>query len=353
MKHSSTLCIFSPAFAKDENDTTWLPWLQSLVKNFNRYHPSVNIIIFSLNYPQTYKSYLWYNNLVIPFGGRSKTRFQRIFIWMRIFYKIYTIKKDTDIIGIFSLWCNETTFLAKWCSKFFNLKFRCWILGGDARPGNKYINRIHPEPKELVAMSEFLQEEFYRNYKIKPMYVIPNGIDPIAFSPYEGIKDIDILGAGSLSALKRYDLFIEVVKELRNTFPDIKAVLCGGGEKEVELKMLIEKYNLSKNIFLTGEIPHAETLLYMQRSKIFLHPSSYEGFSSVCLEALYAGAKVISFISPMNGSIKNWSIVKTKNEMTNKAEMLLKNDDEKYESVLIYSMQENTNKILNLFQSLN
>ena len=53
----------------------------------------------------------------------------------------------------------------------------------------------------------------------------------------------------------------------------------------------------------------------MQRTKIFLHTSSYEGFSGACLEALYAGAHVISFCEPMKQKIDHWHIVKDEKEM--------------------------------------
>ncbi len=47
-----------------------------------------------------------------------------------------------------------------------------------------------------------------------------------------------------------------------------------------------------------------QVLKRMQRSKIFVHPSAYEGFGVVCLEALYAGAQVVSFVKPMKSRYK-------------------------------------------------
>lgn len=350
MKDRRTLCIFSPAFPKDEADSTWLPWLQSLVKNINSNFTYIDIVIFSFQYPSCTIEYKWYNNLVIPFNGRSKTKVERLLMWLKILRRFRPLKKNRQIEGIFSLWCGETTLLAKCCSKLFDVKFFCWILGGDARPGNKYIKWIRPKASELIAMSDFLQDEFYRNYGVRPFCVIPNGIDTSLFPSQRHARSIDIVGAGSLSALKRYDLLIEIVKELKHVFPDIKAVLCGGGEKQNELKELVRKYNLEKNLLLTGEIPHELTLSYMQKAKIFLHPSFYEGFSTVCLEAIYAGAKVISFVQPMHHHIENWFIAKTKEEMIEKAIDILENKNEIFESKLVYSMEENVKNILTLFE---
>ena len=61
----------------------------------------------------------------------------------------------------------------------------------------------------------------------------------------------------------------------------------------------------------------------MQRSRVFLHPSSYEGFSGVCLEAIYAGARVISFTRPMKKDIEGWKVAASLSEMTQMAEEFL------------------------------
>jgi glycosyltransferase involved in cell wall biosynthesis len=43
-----------------------------------------------------------------------------------------------------------------------------------------------------------------------------------------------------------------------------------------------------------GPQSHTETLLLMNQSKVFLHTSHYEGNSTVLMEALYSGCRVIS-----------------------------------------------------------
>jgi glycosyltransferase involved in cell wall biosynthesis len=87
----------------------------------------------------------------------------------------------------------------------------------------------------------------------------------------------------------------------------------------------------------------------MQQTKVFLHPSAYEGFSTVCLEALYAGVQVISFIQPMHQPIKNWHIVHTKEEMIEVAIKLLKEDETMYEPVLPFPIDENAKRMMELF----
>ncbi|QEC66172.1 glycosyltransferase family 4 protein [Panacibacter ginsenosidivorans] len=344
-----TLVIFSPAFPKDEDDTEWLPWLQAIVKALNKNFPSLKIIVFAFQYPHHTKTYHWNGNTVIAFSGMHRGKFSHVFMWLNIIKKFYAVKRKQNIKGIFSLWCGECTLLAKYCSRFFSLPYYCWILGQDARPFNTYVKWIKPKPQQLIAMSDFLVQQFYDSHGIKPSGIIINGVEPSMFGPLPSKRDIDIIAVGGLSVLKRYDIFIEVIASLKEAFPTVNAMLCGDGEETDRFKIMITELALEKNIELTGAVKHKTAIQKMQQSKILLHPSSYEGFSSVCLEALYAGAHVISFIKPMKHDIKNWHIVHTKEEMISKAMELLNDKQLLHESVLVQSMDGIAKEIAALF----
>jgi hypothetical protein len=90
----------------------------------------------------------------------------------------------------------------------------------------------------------------------------------------------------------------------------------------------------------------------MQRSKILLHPSSYEGLGMVCLEALYTGAHVISFCQPFKQPIPHWHIVKDEAEMTEKALQLLAQDDLDHFPVLPFEVNKVATQIISLFGPL-
>jgi glycosyltransferase involved in cell wall biosynthesis len=121
-------------------------------------------------------------------------------------------------------------------------------------------------------------------------------------------------------------------------------MIIGGGPEKERLQDFIVKYGLQQNVTLTGQLPYYDVLKLMQRSKILLHPSSYEGFSGVCQEALCAGAQVVSFCRAMNYEIENWHIVTGKNEMKNQAISILQNQKECQSSPINFSM-DNTAKV--------
>ena len=349
MNHNiKTLVILSPGFPKDESDTTCLTSQQIFVSALNRNFPALKIIILSFQYPFSTSSYSWHGNNVIPFNGMKKGIIPRVLLWCRVWRTLNSVKKDSDVVGLLSFWCGECAFIGKWFGTRNNLEHFTWITGQDAREGNKYIPFIRPQPHELIAMSDFLSGEFHKNYAVKPLHVIPNGIDISLFPKQNSEKDIAILGVGSLIPLKQYDVFVNVVKGVLEKIPDATAILCGKGLQEMELQKLIAQLMLQNNIILTGELSHQKILQLMQRAKIFLHTSNYEGFSTVCLEAMYAGCHVISFIKPMQHDIDHWHIVHTKEEMVMKAIALLGSGTE-YTSVLPYTMDDSTKSVMQLF----
>jgi glycosyltransferase involved in cell wall biosynthesis len=185
--------------------------------------------------------------------------------------------------------------------------------------------------------------------RIQPASVIPIAIDKKMFPPLPEQRDIDIIGVGSFSFQKNFDQFILIIAELKKEFPNIKAVHCGSGEDEKTIKALVEKMELTGHISLLGTVAHTKVLELMQCSKILLHPSSYEGFGMVHLEALYAGANVISFTKAMDDPIKNWFVVQTKKEMINKASELLRQKDVTHERVLVYEIEDTAKKVVQLF----
>jgi glycosyltransferase involved in cell wall biosynthesis len=87
----------------------------------------------------------------------------------------------------------------------------------------------------------------------------------------------------------------------------------------------------------------------MQESRILLHTSNYEGFGLVNLEALSAGAQVISFVRPMDQEIPRWHIVNNVDEMTAVAKQILSQPSDR-KPVIPFKMEETVNKIMALYK---
>jgi glycosyltransferase involved in cell wall biosynthesis len=344
-----TLVIVTPGFPKDEADSTCMPDRQIFVRILKETYRDLNIVVLAFQYPYEACEYRWNGIKVIALGGKNKSGLYRRMTWLHAWRELKNIHSEYNIIGLLSFWLDECAFVADKFADKFKLKHYIWLLGQDARPGNKYVYRIMPNGDNLIALSDYLVNEFNKNYGVTAQYVVPGAIDTALFKPSSAERDIDILGVGSLIPLKQFELFIETVKFLKDYLPDIKAVICGKGPEMQALKDLAISYQLEKNITFKGELAHPEILEQMQRSKILLHPSKYEGFSTVLLEALYAGAHVVSFFKPMEAAFFHHHIVDNAEEMNSKVLELLNNTDRGHQPVLINEMTQMAESIMNLF----
>jgi glycosyltransferase involved in cell wall biosynthesis len=347
MNKQKVILILSPGFAASETDSTCLPMQQDFVKSLMKMNPGLSVIIMAFQYPYVVKIYNWHGATMMSFNGRNKGGFSRLLLRQKIYKTLKEVHHKNKIIGLLSFWYGECALVAKRFGDKYGIRHYCWLMGQDARKKNKYPKRLHPKPEELIALSDFLQEEFEKNHNVKPSIVIPPGVESTQFTDHK--KDIDILAVGSLIPLKQYDILITILAGIKKHIPTIRALLIGEGPERTAIENLIKESGLQSNILLTGELPYDKVLEHMERTKVFLHPSSYEGFSGVCMEALSKGAHVISFCQPMKQDIKSWHIADTMEGMKNKALQILQNPDTVYEPEIPYFMNKTINKMMTLF----
>jgi glycosyltransferase involved in cell wall biosynthesis len=346
---TKTLIILSPGFPANEADSTCMPFPQLFVKTIQHLQPSLQVIVLAFQYPFIESEYQWNGVRIIAFNGRSRGKLHRLLLWKRICNRINVIVKESNVTGILNFWLGECALVGKYAAKKHGLASVTWLLGQDAKPSNRYFSLIRPSAKQLVALSDFLAATFFYNYHIMPAYIIPPGIDTKNFPASAPVRDIDILAAGSLIALKQYEIFIRVISMIAQVHTGIKARICGEGPERVRLQQLINDNGLSGNVELCGELSHHDVLELMGRSKIFLHPSSYEGFATVLTEALYAGCQVVCFCQPMNTVFNNQHVVKTQDGMTEKVLALLEDQHLNHNPVITWPIEVTCHRMLSLF----
>lgn len=199
-------------------------------------------------------------------------------------------------------------------------------------------------------MSDFLQEEYAHNHKEVPFLVVENGINAGAFPPLNiSNRSIDIIGVGSLTELKNYKLFIEIIFEIKKHYHNIKAVIAGAGPGEDELKTLVKHLGLENNVELKGLVQHNGVFDLMNDSRIFLHTSNYEGNSTVLMEALYSGCITLSTCPLSNSSTPNLSIMKNKEAFVQAIINSLKNYNAPTARVTFNTMDRSAKRIMELF----
>lgn len=348
---NKTLVILSPGFAQSEADVNCLPLQQAVIKALKSNYPEMDIVILAFQYPYFKKQYYWFDNTVISFNGQNKGGFARLLLRQKIYRALTELNSDSNICGIISFWLGECALTGKRFADKNGIKHFCWILGQDARETNRYVRRTKAAAGELIALSDFIQQEFKKNHGLLPQHIIPAGVDPAQFSSSVKEKDIDIVATGSLIPLKQFEVWISVIAAVQKEIPEVKAMLIGDGPEKNKLQRLIAAHGLEDNIMLTGELPHQIVLQQMQRAKVFLHTSSYEGFGVVCLEALQAGCNVISFYKPMQQPIEHWYIAAGEDEMVQTTLQLLQDPHLPNNPVTFLKVDEIAKRIMQLFDA--
>lgn len=346
-----SLIILTPGFPVSEADENCLPMQQYFIKEIREEFPEIEITVLAFQYPYHTNKYEWNGIKVIPFNGKNKGGVARIAREFYVGKEIRNIIKEKRASGIISFWYGECAKVGKKAADTFNLPHLCWILGRDAINKEVYNRKIKLSPNNLVALSDFLQNEFGKTYNVKPQYVIPPGINSKWNADLDPDKEIDLLAAGSFIPLKNFSDFLKLLVKLREDFPQLKAVLAGDGPERESLLAQSAALGLEGILKMPGEIPHSHLLTLMRKTKVFIHPSTYEGFSGVCQEALWAGASVISYTKPMKRDIEKWYQVKTFDEMVNLSNQLLKSNAKIKERSIPYSMRDTVHDFLNIMDA--
>jgi glycosyltransferase involved in cell wall biosynthesis len=342
--------LVTPGFPKDEEDTSCLPAFQQFALAVKTQFPQYQLIILSFQYPFEARNYQWKGINVIALGGKNRKKWFRLVTWMAALRALHRIHRSQKVIGLISLWMTECAFIANRFARKHQLKHLIWIIGQDAKAGNRYVRRTKPEAFQLMAMSEFLKDEFFKNYGIRPKYVMENGVNVDVFPELNrGERTIDVLGAGSLIPLKNYSLFIELIAEVKQRYPFIRARIAGGGEQQQILQSLINKLDLAGNVALVGPQSHAQTLVLMNQSHVFLHTSHYEGNSTVLMEALYSGCHVLSTCALSSSETRNLFVSVDRHALKQQLVFALEGRSQPSSRVVFNTMNDTVRRMLSLF----
>jgi glycosyltransferase involved in cell wall biosynthesis len=117
-------------------------------------------------------------------------------------------------------------------------------------------------------------------------------------------KHLVLFLPGIIHWKKNHKLAIDTINALKNNHPDIRLVIAGRGEYELELRQYIEKHNLNDYIYFSGLI-FGDTLQYCYEHAAMTLVCSHgenEGFSLTAFESLINSTPVL--VSSQAGAAK-------------------------------------------------
>lgn len=164
-------------------------------------------------------------------------------------------------------------------------------------------------PNKIIAISEQTKQNLINKLKVNPkkIVVINNAIDIKSIEKIKPSKEIsDVIFAGRLLSHKNVDVLIKSIsylKEANSNYKNIKCIIVGDGPELNNLKNLTSKLNLTKNIIFKGFIKDSKDVLsIIKSSKVFVLPSTREGFGISVIEANACGIPVITTTHKDNAS---------------------------------------------------
>jgi glycosyltransferase involved in cell wall biosynthesis len=126
------------------------------------------------------------------------------------------------------------------------------------------------------------------------IFVLPNTLDFALFRKLNSIKEYDIISLGRICEEKRIDIFVNIVAELKNKVPNIKAAIAGNGPQKELIINLVKQLSLENNIDICGFIPDEELTDFFNKGKVFLLTSETEGLPRTIIQAAACGIPVVA-----------------------------------------------------------
>jgi glycosyltransferase involved in cell wall biosynthesis len=290
-----SIIMLVPGFPANEAETDCLPPVQNFVKAVASRNPDVAVHVVSFHYPFRRGRYVWNGAMVHALAGRNKRFPMRLWSWLQAAGRVRQLIKSHQVIALHSFWLAECTYVAAWLARLTATKHIATICGQDALSENPYLKWLQLDKMTTTAGSEGAAEAFRDSTGRHVDYIIPTGLDSQALAAHQetSARSIDILGVGSLSPIKEFNSFLEVIAVLAADHTGLRCVIIGDGPERPMLEQKINEAGLLNIVRLAGHISREEVLSTMRQARILLHPAGYEGQGYVFLEALASGMRVV------------------------------------------------------------
>ena len=170
------------------------------------------------------------------------------------------------------------------------------------KPYLKYMSKV----KSFIALNYVMKQRIEEVFGGVPISIIPNGIEDGWITQETFNHKNIILAAGRFSREKRMDICINAYckSKAKTKMP---LVIIGSGSEQQGLELLAKEQNLciervlpfdgnfdANTVYLPGYIDGSEKEKLFERASVFLHPSEFEAFGIVLIEALAKGSIVIA-----------------------------------------------------------
>ena len=296
-------------------------------------------------------------------------------IWQGLYFGfsgLKLIKEDFDIVEVdhmpyFPLFAcklvcilKRKKMIATW-HEVWGLKYWLKYLGWKGIFGYLIERLAVLMPDKIISVSENTAKRLRNGLgSKKEIYIISNGVDLKNIEKIKSsLEKSDIIFAGRLLGHKNVDILLKAIKIIKEKKSDIKCLIIGEGPEKEKLENLNKELKLEKNIKFLGFLKNLDNFYsLMKSSKVFVLPSTREGFGISVLEANACGLPVITVNHKDNTAKdlieegKNGYICQLdEKDITNKITEIIKGQNSK-EKIKQYSLKFNWDKIVNKIEEV-
>lgn len=153
-----------------------------------------------------------------------------------------------------------------------------------------------------ICMGETAVDYFQGRGVQRTLAIIPGGFPGEVFHPGDTAPEFDFILVGRLSAVKRVDLFIDVIGKVVASVPTARAVIVGDGPDREALVAQVTNLGLGDAVYFAGWQNNVAD--WLRRSKVFVLTSESEGLSQALLQAMMCGLpSVVSNVGDLKDCI--------------------------------------------------
>jgi len=155
----------------------------------------------------------------------------------------------------------------------------------------------------IITISKSSAEEIEEKVSKNVIGIVNPGIEFVKHKKIEKSKKPTILFLNRIKRYKGVKVLLDAVIEINKKIKDFNVSIAGSGDDLEEMKIYAKDKNLD-NINFLGKISDEQKKELMQKSWVFVNPSSKEGWGIVNIEANYFGTPVVgSDVSGIKDSI--------------------------------------------------
>jgi glycosyltransferase involved in cell wall biosynthesis len=176
-------------------------------------------------------------------------------------------------------------------------------LARDAHPRRAARNYLIHAPllrvDHVVALSR-AERDLLARLGVDPLRisVLPNAVDLRAYAdepPPVGARGPLVLFIGQLVPRKGFDLLARAMPLVARAVPEARFIFVSHNRSgEPELRRIVAEGGVAGRLAIVGPVSEAEKIGLLREAAVMAAPSRYEGFGIPLIEALAAGAPVVT-----------------------------------------------------------